>query len=395
MQNDPKKRNQTGGGQPAPRKTSFVGKTAAERRAERRGESSTTDDAKATGTQNAIGAGNAANRTLDRRAERERERSRQRLLTTVGIIALVVVVIVGLVIVTQTPDDAPVPETARVRYEDMLQSRNTDGYPLLGNATAPVVVTLYSGFDCDPCKTFHDAIIDPLLERVRDDRIALEFVPLYGQGTVTNGQGAAIAALCAAEQNRFWAFQDMLYSWIGQFPNNLTYRNNRINGGVANLGLDGGAYNGCRGSSRPGEVLERARLEAAGLLNFSGAPTTAINGVVPMDDENQPITDVAEVLAAIDEAVARVTSDAIPVEPVPEMTPEAGAEATPEATGVIEPTPEATSSVEPTAEPLTAAEATPAVEPTAEPVTETTAGATIEAVIEPTPEVTPEATPSN
>lgn len=364
MQNDPKKRDPQGG-QPA-RKTSFVGRTAAERRAERRGETPAPN--RTTGTQ-PVAAPGSTGRTLDRRAERERERQRQRLFTIIGGVVALIVVVVGLILVTRTPDDAPVPETAQTRYADLVQSRNTDGYPLLGNPTAPVVLTIYSAFDCLACKEFHDQVMDPLVERVRAEQVALEFVPVPGTNEVTNGQGAAIAAVCAAQQNRFWAFHDMLYSWVGQFPNNLAFRNNRIVGGVNALGLDAGAYNGCRGSGVPGEVVQRGSDEARNLLNFAGAPTVAINGVVPLDDENQPITEASAVLAAVDAAIARITGGE--GEAVPEVTPEATPDSTP-----------------------AAVEATPEVTPTAEVTPEVTPDST-PAVLEVTPEVTPEATPNS
>jgi hypothetical protein len=379
MQNDPRKSGQAGRGASQQRKTSFVGKSAAERRAERRagsaaasGPASAQSEAKSSTI--ASGSVGSTSRTLDRRAERERERRRRRLVTMIAIAAVALLVIIGLLIITRTPDEAPVPETARARYSDLLQSRNTEGYPLLGNATAPVVVTLYSAFDCLPCKAFHDAVIDGLIERVRSDQIAVEFVPLYGRNDATNGQGAAIAAVCAAQQNLFWLFQDMLYSWLGQFPANLVFRNNRIIGGVINIGLDLGAYEGCRNSGLAGDLLERARLRSVGLLNFAGPPTVAINGVVPVNGEGQPITDPEGVLAAIDDAVARVTGQlTAPAEPQvePETTPEIVGTPT---TGSAESTPEAS---QPDSE-MTAE----AVEP----------AATIGPEATP-PEVTPEATP--
>ncbi|MCS7070342.1 MAG: hypothetical protein NZM00_02480, partial [Anaerolinea sp.] len=69
-------------------------------------------------------------RTLDRRAERERERRRRRLVTTIIAAVTLVLMIIGLIVITRTPDEAPVPDSARTRYSDLLQSRNTDGYPL-------------------------------------------------------------------------------------------------------------------------------------------------------------------------------------------------------------------------------------------------------------------------
>jgi protein-disulfide isomerase len=284
-------------------------------------------------------------RTAERRKERVRERRRQQLITGGIIIAAVVVVAVFVVLVVNAPADAPIPEAALTRYEDMQQSRTQpEGYPRLGEASAPVQVAEYSSFDCPHCRDFHDQSIDPIVERVRDGRMAFTYVPLHGFGSITNGQGAAAAAVCAAEQGKFWEFHDALFDWQGQFGNQA-FTNNRILSGVEALELDRSAYNACIASGRPGEVLNTAQQAASVLIGFNGTPTITINGVVPLGDDQQPLADANAIIARIDEELARVSA------PTAEETPEATAETTPEPTVEVpeavpteDATPEATAS---------------------------------------------------
>ncbi|MBK8021376.1 MAG: thioredoxin domain-containing protein [Chloroflexi bacterium] len=302
----------------------------------------------------------SGSRAAERIKERERERSRRRNLTIIGIVVGLALVFVILFILVNVPQEAPIPDATAARYADVPVSRTQDGYPLLGDSNASVKVTLYSSFDCPSCRNLHDEIIDELVQRVRDEKIALTFVPLFGYGTVPNGQGAAIAAVCAAEQRLFWPFHDMLFDWQGRFGNQ-SFTNNRIIAGLDTLGLDRGQHSACVASGSVQELLTTARNTAAALLNFAGAPTVAINGVVPLNDEQTAITAPSEVLAAIDREIERVTTSG----PAPESTAEATAEAT--------------------------SESTPEAETTAEPAALVVPEATLEATPEATAEATAEA----
>ena len=255
-------------------------------------------------------------------------------MITGGIIAVALVVVAVIIIfVVTAPADAPIPSGAVARYEGLAQSRTTEGYPILGDPNGPVQVAEYSSFDCTHCRDFHDQSIDQFVERVRSGAIAFTYVPLYGFGSVTNGQGAAAAAVCAAEQGQFWPFHDALFDWQGQFVNQA-FTNNRISAGVDAFKLDRGAYNACVSGSA-GAVLTSARSQAAALLNFTGTPTITINGVVPLGPDQTPLNDAASVIARIDEEIART-----PVQPTPQPT--TASAATAEATEAASVTPEVT-----------------------------------------------------
>lgn len=323
----------------------------------------------------------ASSRSVDRRKEREQTRQRNTLLFVVGGIALVIGLIVLGLVEGRRPVDAPIPEGALTRYEGIPQGRTvTTNYPRLGDPGASVQVALYSSFDCEPCKLYFENLRDPLLERVRAGQINLTFVPLYGYGTITNGQGAARAALCAGEQGKFWEFTEGLFDW--QQFGRAAYSNARIVSGVANMGLDAGAHDGCTRGGGTDSIINTARVQARDLLNFEIPPAITINNAIPLDDNNVAIVEPEALIAAVDRAIANLTSS-----PQPESTPDAeatpDAESTPDAEATPEATVEVTEEATPEADVTEEASATPrptrTSRPTAEPTSEATEESTPEA----------------
>jgi protein-disulfide isomerase len=280
----------------------------------------------------------AASRTVERRIERERSRRRQRLIITAMVIAAVALIVAAALFIARQPSEAPIPEESAARYDGITMSRTSEGYARLGDPDAPVQVAEYSSFDCPHCREFHDQTIDQIVERVRAGNIAFTFVPLYGTGGITNGQGAAQAALCAGEQGAFWTFHDALFAWQGNYGNQA-FTNSRIISGINALNLDRAVYDSCVGNNKPGEVLARARQQSSALLNFLGTPTVTINGVVPVDSAGAPLTDPNAVLAAIDNAIATAQARRQPT-PLTEATPDATEEP------IVEETAEATQAAE-------------------------------------------------
>jgi protein-disulfide isomerase len=279
-------------------------------------------------------------RTVERRKEREQQKKKQQQTTILIVGAVVAVIAIALIFIINQPAEAPIPEGSLTLYEGIPQSKTDEGFPVLGSESAPVSVVEYSSFACSACKSFHDSSIEPLIERVRSGQIRFTYVPMYSTGGIGNGQGAAWAAICAGEQNGFWAYHDALFNWQGLYAN-TAFSQNRLASGIDNVGLDRGAWNACLQTDLPRRVAEAAE-NSARLQNIGGTPTILVNGtVVPAD--------LASVLSAIDTALAQSGAPVVPVvEATSEATPDVASEATAEATSEsteaapAEATPEAT-----------------------------------------------------
>ena len=84
----------------------------------------------------------------------------------------------------------------------------------LGPATAPVVIKVYSDFQCPACRLF----VTTELQRLVTDfvvpgtlRIEANDVDIVGSGNPNESLELAAGAACAAKQGRYWAFHDLVF----------------------------------------------------------------------------------------------------------------------------------------------------------------------------------------
>lgn len=287
-----------------------------------------------------------------RRQEREKERQRRRQQTIIVAIIAVAVVIFGLVLVSNLPAEAPIPEDLGAAYAEIPQGRNDDGFPRLGAADAPVALVEYSSFSCPACATFHDEIFPQLLDRIRSGQVSFTFIPLL-TGGVSNPEGAARASLCALDQGKFWEAHDLLFSWHGQFAN-TAFSSQRLSSAAEGLGLNTQSFNNCFSSSTTSNLITLAQQRAT-RDSVPGTPTLYVNGTrvnnaldsgqvfEQIDLAFAPFADRFNATPSVEtpepEAEATVETEEV----VEEATPEAVVEETPEA-------PEAEATAEATAE---------------------------------------------
>lgn len=236
-------------------------------------------------------------RSAERRRVREQERRRQRIITIGAVVGVIALLAAIALIINILPAEAPVPEGAVERYQDIPAANTEQGYARLGDAQASSVrVVEYASFACPACLTFHEDGYDAVLERVRAGDITYSFVPMgiLGDGDIN----ASRAAYCTGEQGQFWPYHDMLFSWQSLYGNQA-FTLNRLRTGVENLGLNVEAYNNCMNSDLPTTLLESGRSAGQASPGFSGTPSFTINGV------NLPWPFTEEQLnAAIDNAIA-------------------------------------------------------------------------------------------
>jgi len=280
-------------------------------------------------------------RTRERRLQREKEQRRQRQISIV--VAVVVLAVVAFVVffLANQPAEAAIPEEALTLYSGIPQSVTAEGFPVLGNPDAPVQLIEYSSFDCPHCREFHENVTPSVVDRVRNGEVAFTYVPLYGTGGIANGEGAARAALCAGEQDKFWEMHTALFVWQGLYANQA-FSGSRLATGATNLGLDRGAWDACFNSPKINGIIEAARTKVASISEFSGTPFVMVNGTVVSPEATVMNTAIDNALAGssapivpVGEATEEVTQEAMT-----EEATEAPAEATTEA--VIEATAEAT-----------------------------------------------------
>lgn len=99
----------------------------------------------------------------------------------------------------------------RVTVVDLVLAKAIDlvGAPVLGPADAPVTLVLFSDFECPWCnKEF--PVLQKLLEQNKDKlRIVFKHFPLPSH---PHAEAAALAAIAAQLQGRFWPMHDALFA---------------------------------------------------------------------------------------------------------------------------------------------------------------------------------------
>jgi protein-disulfide isomerase len=81
--------------------------------------------------------------------------------------------------------------------------------PVLGPKNAPLTIFEFSDYQCPACRRSHAVVRE--LQQFYNDRVRWVFkdFPMPGHKWA---RGAAMAAHCAAEQGKFWEYQDLLFS---------------------------------------------------------------------------------------------------------------------------------------------------------------------------------------
>lgn len=149
----------------------------------------------------------------------------------------------------------------------------------VGSATAPVVIQLYSDFQCPACKVFVTEQLPRLLTEfvvpgtVRIEARDLDFV---GRGTPNESLELAAGASCAAEQDRYWTFHDYVF-WNQGSENKGDHDAAFIVRVADAAGVDRQAWDACmaRTDIRPPIDAQTATAVGAGI---SSTPTLVVNG---------------------------------------------------------------------------------------------------------------------
>ena len=189
-----------------------------------------------------------------------------------------------------------------IRYSAEL----VDG-EVLGNADAPVVIELYADFQCPACRLF---VTERLARLVSEFvvpgtvRIEAKDIDILGRGTPSESLELAAGASCAAEQNRYWQFHDLVF-WNQGREN----RGDHDAGFIARVAdaaeLDRVAFDACFGRDDVRAPI-RAQTAAATATGITSTPTLLVNG--------QPVVGVPEFepLAALIRELAAEAEATIP-----------------------------------------------------------------------------------
>ena len=157
-----------------------------------------------------------------------------------------------------------------VRFLEPLRFQfKTAGYPSQGPASAPVVLVLFSDFQCPYCKSFNETLKEILKQYDQKVRLVFRQFPLTS--IHPDAQRAAEASLCAGAQNRFWEMHDLLF----ENQKELKEQNIKERAGTLKLNMD--AFDSCMVSNKYSKMV-REDILAGAAAGTDGTPTLFING---------------------------------------------------------------------------------------------------------------------
>ncbi len=193
-------------------------------------------------------------------------------------VAVLMVIATGLLIWMAIRNlTAPAASVREARAEAALPSEllSLAGAAMMGAETAPVVLIIYSDFQCPFCGQFARDVLPQIADAyVATGRLRLAFRHLPLENIHPLAVGAAAAAECAGQQGQFWPMHDLLF----KVPSRLSAEQYRSN--AADLRLVSEAFDAClAGTEATAKV--RADSLASQSLGLGSTPTLHIGLITP------------------------------------------------------------------------------------------------------------------
>jgi protein-disulfide isomerase len=231
------------------------------------------------------------------REQRVKKQRNQRLFVIIGLVGVALVFIALIAYPMIQKANTPVGEFTRITPEarQMVDGR------AIGDKNAKVVVEVFEDFQCPACQAYtmetEPKVLKEYAETGKIYYIFRNFPFIDDQAAGKESDQAANAAMCAAEQSRFWDYHEMLFTnW--QSENKGAFNDNRLVAFADALGLDMNQFNTCFKANKFKDEIN-SDLAKGQQMQVSGTPTIFINGVavapnyVPTFDQMKEAIDKA------------------------------------------------------------------------------------------------------
>jgi protein-disulfide isomerase len=157
-----------------------------------------------------------------------------------------------------------------LKAPDPLKVEIDKNGPSLGAESAPITIAVFSDFQCQYCKKVNETLKQVVQSNGNNVRILYKNLPLPNHAQAFK---AAQAAYCAATQNKFWQYHDLLFEHSSDLSENSLKRY------ASEIGIDSTRFNSCIGSEASRDAVMKDLQEARRAGIFS-TPTFIINGRV-------------------------------------------------------------------------------------------------------------------
>ncbi len=215
-----------------------------------------------------------------RRIKQQKQDSRWLIYGGIAVVVLVGILVASSLISAAKPSPAAAPASSTTTASSLDQC----GKPDCGQPNAPVTIDIYADFQCPYC-----AQADGILRQLAPQYIETGKARLVYHNMAILGpesQWAAQAAECAADQNKFWAFGDYLFTHQNG-ENQGAFTLDNLKKIAASLGLNTSTFNSCLDSNKYVSTVQQQTAEGQ-QRGVAATPTFFINGkkyegVIPAD----------------------------------------------------------------------------------------------------------------
>ena len=123
------------------------------------------------------------------------------------------------------------------------------GSPILGDLSAPITIVEFGDYQCHQCYNwFHNTKPAITKEYIETGKANLVFVDLAFLGS--DSPKAAQASYCAEDQEMYWEYHDILYTFQESKINNGWANTERLKAFASSLELDMDLFNSCLDSEK-------------------------------------------------------------------------------------------------------------------------------------------------
>lgn len=210
------------------------------------------------------------------REKRRKDRTRKRLITILVIVGVALIIAALLIAPSIRNSLAPVGEIIEITPTTRPMVDGT----AMGDPNAPVLIEVYEDFQCPSCRIYSAEVAPLVVENhVANGEVYYVFrqFPFIDNNAPGNeSDQAANASMCAAEQERFWDYHDILFAnWNGE--NIGSFSDKRLLAFAESLGLDMESFTACFEENRYKDEIQ-ADLAAGQAANVKGTPSVLVNG---------------------------------------------------------------------------------------------------------------------
>jgi protein-disulfide isomerase len=216
-------------------------------------------------------------------------------------IATLCAVALGIVLVALAWRPASGPASAGLITAPTSYAAELTNGTTLGAASAPVVIELYADFQCPICRDFVTTELPRLVtDYVKPGIVRIEAhdIDIIGKGSPDESLELAAGAACAAEQDRYWAFHDLVF-WNQRRENRGDHNAAFIASVAAGSGVDMTAWNACNAKPDTRQAIQSATHTAIA-AGIQATPTLVVNG-----QRSVGLPSYTQLAALIDQLAAR------------------------------------------------------------------------------------------